>query len=224
MFTCAKIMNGSSYLGNHLTANDYYCENEHVEGKWVGKGAEKLSLAGKPIGKDDAAFEAVRRNLRPDGSGKLTSRTALDGVRFFDFQCSAQKSVSIMAATLEDGRLYAAHDTATAKAFAELERFAAFRSGRTREPMITGNLCAAAFRHMMPLGRLIPSFTPILWLPMRPGILIANAGLPWILAKCLKPFDMPGRFIRTNLHYSAGNWDTRLSIRAMKRASLKDLK
>ncbi len=147
MFTCAKIMNGSSYLGNHLTANDYYCENEHVEGKWVGKGAEKLSLAGKSIGKDDAAFEAVRRNLRPDGFGKLTSRTAPDGVRFFDFQCSAQKSVSIMAATLEDHRLYTAHDNATAKAFAELERFAAFRSGRTREPMITGNLCAAAFRH-----------------------------------------------------------------------------
>jgi conjugative relaxase-like TrwC/TraI family protein len=147
MFTCAKIMDGSSYLGKHLTANDYYCENEHVEGKWVGKGAERLSLAGKSIGKDDAAFEAVRRNMRPDGAGKLTQRTAENGVRFFDFQCSAQKSVSIMAAALEDHRLYAAHDKATAKAFAELERFAAFRSGMTRQPQISGNLCAAAFRH-----------------------------------------------------------------------------
>jgi conjugative relaxase-like TrwC/TraI family protein len=147
MFTCAKIMNGSSYLGNHLTANDYYCENEHVEGKWVGQGAEKLALAGKSIGKDDAAFEAVRRNLHPDGFGRLTARTTPDGVRFFDFQCSAQKSVSIMAATLDDNRLYAAHDNAATKAFAELERFAAFRSGRAREPMLTGNLCAAAFRH-----------------------------------------------------------------------------
>ncbi len=147
MFTCAKIMNGSSYLGNHLAANDYYCENEHVEGKWVGKGAERLSLADKSIGKNDAAFEAVRQNLRPDGFGKLTPRTAENGVRFFDFQCAPHKSISIMAVTLDDQRLYGAHDRAAAKAFAELERFAAFRSGRTRQADISGNLCAAAFRH-----------------------------------------------------------------------------
>jgi hypothetical protein len=52
-----------------------------------------------------------------------------------------------MAATLEDPRLYVAHDTAAAKAFSELERFAAFRSGASRKPQISGNLCAAAFRH-----------------------------------------------------------------------------
>jgi hypothetical protein len=52
-----------------------------------------------------------------------------------------------MAATLEDQRLYAAHDSAAAKAFSELERFAAYRSGLTRQPQISGNVCAAAFRH-----------------------------------------------------------------------------
>ena len=147
MFTCAKISDGSSYLSSHLTANDYYCENEHVSGVWVGKGAERLALAGKSIETDDRTFEAIRRNRLPDGSGRLTPLTAKNGVRFFDFQCSAQKSVSIMAATLEDQRLYAAHDNAAAKAFSELERFAAFRSGVARKPQISGNLCAAAFRH-----------------------------------------------------------------------------
>ena len=147
MFTCAKIRDGSTYLSSHLTANDYYCENEHVTGVWIGKGAEQLSLSGNSIGKEDRAFEAFRQNLLPDGSGRLTPRRAENGVRFFDFQCSAQKSVSIMAATLEDQRLYAAHDNAAAKAFAELERFAAYRSGLSRQPQISGNLCAAAFRH-----------------------------------------------------------------------------
>src|SRR6266498_1498883 len=147
MFTCAKIKDGSTYLSSHLTANDYYCENEHVTGIWVGKGAERLGLAGDSIGKDDAAFEALRRNLLPDGSGRLTPRRAENGIRFFDFQCSAQKSVSIMAVALEDQRLYGAHDKASATAFAELERFAAFRSGLTRQPQISGNVCAAAFRH-----------------------------------------------------------------------------
>ncbi len=147
MFTCAKIREGSTYLGKHLTANDYYCENEHVAGAWMGQAAEKLGLAGNAINKDDEAFESIRRNLKPDGSGRLTPRTAEQGVRFFDFQCSAQKSVSIMAVTMDDRRLYAAHEAAASKAFAELERFAAFRAGASRQAQITGNLCAAAFRH-----------------------------------------------------------------------------
>ncbi len=147
MFTCAKIKDGSTYLSSHLTANDYYCENEHVTGTWVGKAAERLGLSGNSIERGDAAFEALRRNLMPDGSGRLTPRRPENGVRFFDFQCSAQKSVSIMAVTLDDPRLYKAHDNAAAKAFAELERFAAYRSGLTRQPQISGNVCAAAFRH-----------------------------------------------------------------------------
>ena len=44
MFTMAKIMNGSSYLGNHLVANDYYCEEEKVSGQWIGKGAGRMGL------------------------------------------------------------------------------------------------------------------------------------------------------------------------------------
>ena len=151
MFTCAKIRNGRTYLDKHLTANDYYNEQEHVVGKWIGKGAVKLGLAGKPIGAKDKAFEALRNNQHPNGSGKpLTpNRNQEKAIRFFDFQCSAQKSVSIMAVVANDKRLYEAHDHASVKAFAELERFAAFQTGaanaRTRKT--SGNLCAAAFRH-----------------------------------------------------------------------------
>lgn len=32
MFTMAKIRDGSTYLGQHLTANDYYSEHESVTG------------------------------------------------------------------------------------------------------------------------------------------------------------------------------------------------
>jgi conjugative relaxase-like TrwC/TraI family protein len=126
MFTCAKIRDGSTYLGSHLSANEYYCEKEHVTGVWMGKGAELLSLSGKSIEIGDEAFEALRRNLMPDGSGRLTPQMYAKGVRFFDFQCSAQKSVSILAVALADNRLYGAHDRASGRAFSELERFAAF--------------------------------------------------------------------------------------------------
>ena len=47
MFTSAKIRNGSTYLENHLSANDYYAKGERVTGEWVGKGAESLGLSGE---------------------------------------------------------------------------------------------------------------------------------------------------------------------------------
>ncbi len=144
----AKIKDGSTYLSQHLTANDYYCEQETVAGRWLGQGAERLGLQGG-IKAGDKAFERLRRNRHPDSSGKLTPRDGANRVRFFDFQCSAQKSVSIMAVTVGDGRLLAAHDRAAAKALAELEKFAACQANTAvqRGHRITGNLVAAAFRH-----------------------------------------------------------------------------
>jgi conjugative relaxase-like TrwC/TraI family protein len=148
MFTMAKIKDGGTYLSRHLTANDYYSENETVVGQWLGRGTERLGLRGE-IRAGDLAFERLRKNRYPDGSGKLTPRDGEKRVKFFDFQCSAQKSVSVMAVTMGDTRLLAAHDAAAAAAFGELEKFAARQAntliGRTNRR--TANVVAAAFRH-----------------------------------------------------------------------------
>jgi len=148
MFTMAKIKDGGTYLKNHLSANDYYSEKETVIGQWVGKGSEHLGLRGE-IEAGDPAFEALRQNRHPDGSGKLTPRDGEGRVKFFDFQCSAQKSVSIMAVTMGDTRLLAAHDAAAALAFGELERFAARQANTIagRANQRTSNVVAGAFRH-----------------------------------------------------------------------------
>src|ERR1700719_5269786 len=148
MFTMAKIRDGGTYLSQHLTANDYYCEQETVAGRCLGQGAERLGLQGG-IKAGDKAFERLRRNRHPDGSGKLTPRDAANRVRFFDFQCSAQKSVSILAVTIGDQRLLAAHDRAAATALAELEKFAGCQANTAvqRGQRLTGNIVAAAFRH-----------------------------------------------------------------------------
>jgi conjugative relaxase-like TrwC/TraI family protein len=149
MFTMAKIMDGSSYLGNHLVANDYYCEGEKVSGRWIGKGAERLGLKGN-IEAGNHAFEALRQNINPKTGGKLTPRSPT--VKFFDFQCSAQKSVSMVAVMLDDRRLVVAHDAACTKAFGELEKFACCRvrdgiAAWSEENRLTGNMVSAAFRH-----------------------------------------------------------------------------
>jgi len=147
MFTCAKIRGGKTYLKSHLAANDYYNENEHVTGRWTGEAAKTLGLHDQPINAKDRTFEALRKNLHPLTGEKLTPNRDEKSVRFFDFQVAPHKSVSVMAVVMGDNRLYEAHDRAAAVAFAELERFAGFRSGKSRDTEISGNVCAAAFRH-----------------------------------------------------------------------------
>lgn len=148
----AKIRNGSTYLGNHLTANDYYSEKESVTGEWVGLGAERLGLAGRKIGAKDEAFECLRENLHPLTGRKLTPRMGAGRIVFLDFQCSAPKSVSMLAVTFGDERLRSAHRDSVTVAFAELEKFAArrVRAGEaawSEQTAVTGNLCAARFEH-----------------------------------------------------------------------------
>jgi conjugative relaxase-like TrwC/TraI family protein len=148
MFTMAKIRDGGTYLERHLAANDYYCENESVTGNWIGRGAQRLGLQGE-IHAGDRSFEDLRNNRVPDSTEKLTPRDSAGRIKFYDFQCSAQKSVSVMAVTLGDTRLLEAHDTAAKFAFAELEKFAARQANTplTRNNIRTANVIAASFRH-----------------------------------------------------------------------------
>lgn len=152
MFTLAKLRNGSTYLANHLTANDYYAEGEAVTGEWIGQGAELLGIRGEKITARNQAFDRLRRNLHPVTGKKLTARLGAGRIVYLDFQCSAPKSVSLLAVTFGDERLRQAHQDAVTVAFAELERFAARRvrgggAAWSEQTAITGNLCAARFEH-----------------------------------------------------------------------------
>ena len=70
-------------------------------------------------------------------------------VAFYDFQCSAQKSVSIMGVLAGDDQLREAHERASRVALKELEKFAARQTNTatTRGSELTGNICGAAFTH-----------------------------------------------------------------------------
>lgn len=152
MFTAAPIKSGATYLSQHLTANDYYSENEMVAGRWIGAGAEILTVAGREIGAQDQAFEALRENRHPSTGATLTQRQTADRVAFYDFQVSAPKSVSVLAVTFGDVRLRQAHEESVATAFSQLEQYAArrVRSGERSNSddwRFTGNLVVAAFTH-----------------------------------------------------------------------------
>ncbi len=152
MFNMTKIkaVNGAgkAFYANHLAANDYYSENEKVVGTWKGKMAYEFLLMNKEV--DTETFSLFQRNIDPLRNKKLTQRTVMTGVRFFDFQCAAPKSVSVMS--LWDKRLIEAHKTAVAEAMTELEELAAVRvrkgdNVRTNNLDITGKIVYASFTH-----------------------------------------------------------------------------
>ncbi|HEX3857239.1 MAG TPA: MobF family relaxase [Verrucomicrobiae bacterium] len=136
------------YFVEHLSQNDYYAAGEIQPGQWIGAGAERLGL-NEQVTREQ--FYALCQNQHPQTGEQLTLRqNAKDERRvFFDFTCSAPKSVSVLAVTMDDKRLVAAHEEAAKIAFRELETFAATRVRKhgSQRDRSTGNLTAATFLH-----------------------------------------------------------------------------
>jgi conjugative relaxase-like TrwC/TraI family protein len=143
----AKMRDGAQWLSNHYAANDYYCEGEHVVGCWAGRGAEALGILGQSIEPQNAAFLRIFSGQTPGGEDLKQRDSDIIG---YDFQCSAQKSVSIMAILGGDERLFEAHRTAVTQAYEKLETLACVQ-GRdeqgNKRRTTTGVLCSARFEH-----------------------------------------------------------------------------
>jgi conjugative relaxase-like TrwC/TraI family protein len=151
MFTAKPQKNRAAatlYFDEHLSHNDYYTQQETQAGYWIGQGAERLGLReGESVGRDE--FLRLCDNLHPVDGTKLTQVHLQDRRIFFDFTCSAPKSVSILAVTMEDRRIVDAHREAAGIALRELEAFAAtrIRKGGAMDDRVTANLVGAAFEH-----------------------------------------------------------------------------
>lgn len=151
MFTAKPQKNrnaATEYFDEHLSHNDYYTEKEAQAGYWIGQGAERLGLkTGETVGRDE--FLGLCDNLDPETGTKLTQVHFKDRRIFFDFTCSAPKSVSILAVTMDDRRIVAAHRDAAGIALRELEVFSGTRVRKdgAMTDRATGNLIGAAFQH-----------------------------------------------------------------------------
>ena len=152
MFTAAKIKathgKGADFYRQHLANNDYYSEHDRVEGHWRGSLTSVFGLENESVAQD--VFSLFQQNLNPSTKQKLTPRNNPNSVRFYDFQCSAQKSVSVMS--LFDSRLVEAHRKAVEVGMRELERFAAVRirkgeSYATKNFEFTGKFIYAQYHH-----------------------------------------------------------------------------
>lgn len=148
MITIKQIRGTADYLGNHLSANDYYSEGEKVTGQWWGKLTSALGLESRDVNRTD--FESLRNNLHPVTGEKLRPR--ISKVRFHDTVVSAPKSYSIVALVGGDERLIEGFNRSVEKVFGRLEKFAAARDRagsayNTEKEIRTGNAVAAVFKH-----------------------------------------------------------------------------
>jgi len=137
---------GRDYYEREYVTGDYYTEDAHaVRGQWSGLGAQELGLEGEV---DKGVFESVLEGK--DGSGKLQLIPGEVGTgkhrAGWDFTCSPEKSISIMALVGGDPGIVEDVKAANAKAMVELERFALAKD-RDRILETTGNLVIASFKH-----------------------------------------------------------------------------
>ncbi|MGE3311769.1 MAG: MobF family relaxase, partial [Limisphaerales bacterium] len=118
-------------------------------GRWFGKGAARLGLEpGSAV--DQQAYERLCDNQYPLTGEKLTVRhREVDRRVYHDFNCAPPKSVSIMALTMGDERLFAAHEAAAEAAMKLIENEAGTRLRRQgmNDTRITGEIVAARFTH-----------------------------------------------------------------------------
>jgi len=136
------------YFDEGLKRDDYYLKGEAVKANWLGQGAERLGLSGN-VERDD--FAALARNRDPETGKRLTPRDKKDRRPGYDATLTAWKSASVMDA------LYGCTDMRQAfwdagdrmmTQKAEAEMYTRVRKGGKDHDRVTGNMVAAAFRHM----------------------------------------------------------------------------
>lgn len=136
----------TDYFVKGLSTEGYYLSDD-VKALWIGKTAERLSLSGKEVRKND--FADLVANINPNTKERLTVRNVENRRAGFDLTFSAVKSVSILYALIGDNTIMEAHQSAYKQAMLEVQADAQTQAN-TKEKRVyqnTGNIIYAAFDH-----------------------------------------------------------------------------
>src|SRR5216683_604468 len=136
-----------NYFENHYSQDDYYTQNQRCVGRWIGRAALGLGLAGE-VSRED--FSTLLQGVHPRTGAVLVPAAVGSGKHAagWDSVFSAPKSVSIQALVGDDSRLIRAHIAAAERAITEVEHYALARRRGGREHVVSGNIVGATFNHI----------------------------------------------------------------------------
>jgi len=137
-----------AYYTEALAREDYYAAGAEGLGRWHGRGAERLGLAGAGIAPE--AFSRLCENRHPATGARLTPRTRDDRTVGYDVNFHAAKGISLLHALGGDARIRGAMEAAVLETMGLIERDAhtRVRLGDKSEDRPTGNLVWGAFTHL----------------------------------------------------------------------------
>lgn len=153
MLTIWKLgVGGEDYYLDKIAkgVEDYYSGDGELPGRWMGRGAGRLGLAGE-VGPDE--LRSLMAGINPRTGDRLAGRPGAKHVAGWDLTFAAPKSVSLVYALGDQHaatQVAAAHDAAVAAGLAYLENHAV-ASRRRKNGVVTTvraeGLIVAAFRH-----------------------------------------------------------------------------
>ena len=163
MLTISKPLSATqaqTYHAKEFTAaeQNYWKQNDTIQGEWHGRLAEKFALAGG-VGADE--FARLAEGQHPETGEQLVRHRKVHEYQNeegktvapvehragWDATFSAPKSVSLTALVGGDERVRQAHQQAVNAALNELERYTQARIGGNRPAEMTGQFIAAKFQH-----------------------------------------------------------------------------
>lgn len=157
MLTVGKMKNIKYYTT--LAAEDYYVarkSNLEPQGKWMGKGAERLGLDANNGIVNASEFRNLFHGFSPDGKEKFVSNAGRykgndrDRMPGYDMTFSAPKSVSICWAIGNDEtrkEIEQVHQKAIEKTIEELEKKTIIRTGKGGKVKESCGLIVGVFQH-----------------------------------------------------------------------------
>jgi conjugative relaxase-like TrwC/TraI family protein len=136
-----------TYYAEKYSIDDYYGEQQRVTGKWIGKGAADLGLAGDVAHED---FSALLHGIDPRNGAVLVPKASGydEHAAGWDGVFNAPKSFSSQALIGGDHRLFPVHDHAVEKAVAAVEQYAMARMHGGKEYVNSANIVGAKFTHV----------------------------------------------------------------------------
>jgi conjugative relaxase-like TrwC/TraI family protein len=163
MLTISKPLSATqaqTYHVKEFTAaeQNYWKQNDTIQGEWHGRLADKFALAGG-VGAEE--FARLTEGQHPQTGEQLVRHRKVHEYQNeegktvapvehragWDATFSAPKSVSLTALVGDDERVRQAHQQAVNVALNELERYTQARIGGNRPAEMTGQFIAAKFQH-----------------------------------------------------------------------------